>query len=212
MRKQIAICAAIAAVAIISSSRAQESTGAEPLRLGQQQHIDAVKIQQPAFADFRMSADRSREILAEIVDWLAANLDLPAIYEPPPVEFVSSAKITHMRYGAFLPDSPRQILVSDSVGQAAHQRETVAIYNNATRTIFLPDTWSGRTPAELSVLVHEMVHHLQNVGQLKYDCPAAREKPAYLAQNRWLRQFGLDLENEFQIDMFTIVAMSACMN
>jgi hypothetical protein len=60
--------------------------------------------------------------------------------------------------------------------------------------------------------VHEMVHHLQNVGQLKYDCPAAREKPAYLAQNRWLRQFGLDLENEFQIDMFTIVAMSACMN
>ena len=212
MRGHISIYAAIAAVVMTTSSLAEQFDNAEPVRLGQQQHVDAIKIEQPAFAGFRLSADRSGEILAEIVDWLAANLDLPAIYEQPRVEFVSSAEITHMRYGVFLPNSPRQILVSGSGGQAAHQRETVAIYNNKTKTIFLPDTWSGSTPAELSVLVHEMVHHLQNSGKLKYDCPAAREKPAYLAQSRWLGQFGLDLENEFEIDMFTIVAMSACMN
>src|SRR5260221_11569978 len=29
----------------------------------------------------------------------------------------------------------------------------------------------GRTPAELSILVHEMVHHFQNVLGLKHECP-----------------------------------------
>jgi hypothetical protein len=58
--------------------------------------------------------------------------------------------------------------------------------------------------------VHEMVHHLQNVGGLKYPCPDAREKPAYLAQDRWLRRFGLDLETAFGIDLFTVLVRSAC--
>jgi hypothetical protein len=94
---------------------------------------------------------------------------------------------------------------------AAHQREVVAIYNDMTKTIFLSDTWTGTTPAELSVLLHEMVHHLQNLAGLTYDCPAAREKPAYLAQDRWLQRHGLDLEKEFEIDKFTLVVSSACL-
>jgi hypothetical protein len=210
MRKQI--YAAIAAVAMISSSPAEELKDTQPLRLGLPELIDKLPTGQRAFApsDFRVSADRPREILAEIVDWLAANFDLPAIYDHPQVEFASGARIAHMRYGGLLSDGSRQILVS-SGGQAAPVRETVAIYNNATRTVFLPDTWTGATPAELSVLVHEMVHHLQNLGKLAYDCPEAREKPAYLAQNRWLAQFGLELEKEFEIDMFTVVVTSACM-
>ena len=91
------------------------------------------------------------------------------------------------------------------------QREVVAIYDDSNRTIYLPDTWKGDTPAEQSILVHEMVHHLQNRGSVKYDCPGAREKPAYLAQRTWLANYGLNLEDEFQVDMFTIVTMWACM-
>ena len=33
-----------------------------------------------------------------------------------------------------------------------------SLYNIASRTIYLSPEWNGRTPAELSVLVHEMVH------------------------------------------------------
>jgi hypothetical protein len=60
--------------------------------------------------------------------------------------------------------------------------------------------------------VHEMVHHLQNLAGLKFACAGEREKPAYLAQDKFLRQHGLDLEKEFDVDMFTVVAISACMN
>jgi hypothetical protein len=74
----------------------------------------------------------------------------------------------------------------------------------------LPEGWTGKTPAELSVLVHEMVHHLQNVSGQKFECPAAREKPAYLAQDKWLKQFDQTLEQDFEVDLFTIVVKSAC--
>ena len=86
------------------------------------------------------------------------------------------------------------------------------MYDDSSRTIYLPQRWTGATVAEQSVVVHEMVHHLQNVAGLKYECGGAREKLAYLAQAEWLKRHGLDLEKEFEVDMFTVVAMSGCMN
>jgi Zn-dependent membrane protease YugP len=62
--------------------------------------------------------------------------------------------------------------------------ELAAVYDDANRTIYLSEGWIGVTFADLSILVHEMVHHLQNVGQLKYSCPHAREAVAFAAQER----------------------------
>jgi hypothetical protein len=56
-----------------------------------------------------------------------------------------------------------------------------------------------------------MVHHLQNLAGVKFECPAAREKAAYLAQDKWLARFGKSLESDFDVDMFTVVISSACM-
>jgi hypothetical protein len=51
-----------------------------------------------------------------------------------------------------------------------------AYYDDATRTVYLPKGWTGRSPAELSVLVHEMVHHVQNVAGLTYCVPRGARK------------------------------------
>jgi hypothetical protein len=69
----------------------------------------------------------------------------------------------------------------------------------------------GRTPAELSILVHEMVHHLQNEAGLKYECPQAKEKLAYEAQGKWLDLFGLNLEKEFEIDPLALILTTQCL-
>ena len=86
-----------------------------------------------------------------------------------------------------------------------------AFYDDKTRTIFLPKGWTGRSPAELSVLVHEMVHHVQNVAGLTYACPEEREKIAYAAQRQWLALFGRDLMREFKIDPMTLLVRTNCM-
>jgi hypothetical protein len=142
-------------------------------------------------------------LLGEIEIWLASNFDLPTAKERPAIAIVSQAQLVAKR----LPQN------SPSEG-AAHadptQRRVVALYDDRARAIFLADDWLGTSPADKSILVHEMVHHIQNLAGIKYECPMAREKPAYLAQDKWLSQFGLSLEKEFDVDMFTIVVSSAC--
>lgn len=90
--------------------------------------------------------------------------------------------------------------------------ELEAIYDYRARTIYLEEGWSGKTPAQLSVLVHEMVHHLQYAGRLRFTCAAEREKTAYAAQRRWLELYGLDLMEEFTLDPMTMLIRTNCLH
>lgn len=146
-------------------------------------------------------------LLTAIALWLSANFNLPMPSEYPKVELVSQAKIMAIRYQAFSVERRYDI---NAMPPVSDSRETVAIYDDSNRTIYLPLTWTGSTPADLSVLVHEMVHHLQNVGSIKHECPAAREQLAYLAQDKWLGLFGQDLERAFDIDKFTLKVSTSC--
>lgn len=152
------------------------------------------------------AADRATAMFDEIAGWLASNYDLPPTRSAPRIAFASPLELMKLRaadraqwQGFKYDDDP------------ATQRNVVAVYDNVTTTVYLPLNWTGTTPADQSVLVHEVVHHLQNVARLKFECPAAREKTAYLAQDAWLRRSNLSLEDEFGVDMFTVVASSACM-
>ena len=150
--------------------------------------------------------------LNEIAHWLSANFALPYASDPPRVERVAPAQLHRLRYKALLPPRPHAFGGEPSALLQDNRRELVAIYDDASRTIYLPDSWTGATVAEQSIVVHEMVHHLQNLAGLKFACGGAREKEAYLAQDQWLKRHGLELEEEFDVDMFTIVALSACTN
>lgn len=142
------------------------------------------------------------ELAHEIVSWLSSNFDLPAIEERPVIAFASKMKLATMR--------ARDRVFTDHGLLELGQRQVVALYDNQSRTILLPDDWAGTSPVDQSVLVHEMVHHLQNLGKLRFECPQAREKLAYQAQDEWLHRFGLSLEKEFDVDMFTVLISSAC--
>jgi hypothetical protein len=149
-------------------------------------------------------------LLTIIADWLAENFDLPATRDLPRVELVSPVKLAAMRFRGALPDQWREDSVVDPAVQAAYQREVLGVYDDRSTTIFLPESWSGASPREVSVLVHEMVHHLQKLAGLTYECPAAREKLAYQAQDRWLERFGGSLETEFEIDKLTLFVTAGC--
>jgi hypothetical protein len=140
--------------------------------------------------------------------WLSSQFDFPDIDEHPRIEFVPSAKIVSLRFSSFLSDPGAEIASDDRASSV--QYDTLAIYHDSTRTIYLPETWTGGTAAELSMLVHEVVHHFQNVLGLKYECPQEREKLAYIAQDRWLARFGHSLESDFHIDAFSLLVKTRC--
>lgn len=173
-----------------------------------------------ANAEPRHSRTPTPAQLTAIAGWVSANSDIPYAEVAPGIEFVSPARLIRLRYSRVL-SGPGQTIAGESPAQATggeHStprpeflRQVVAIYEDATETIYLSENWTGASKAEQSVLVHEMVHHLQKRARLAYACAGAREKPAYLAQKAWLESHGLDFAEELQVDMFTVVAMSACM-
>ena len=145
--------------------------------------------------------ERRSTFLDALVVWLSKNFDLPARFEHPTIKFVPAQAIVAMRYAAFLND-PTKV--------AAVQGDVVSVYHTEMLTIYLRDDWQGVTPAEVSVLVHEMVHHLQTLARLKFACPQEREQIAFQAQQRWLGAFDTDLEREFELDPFWLLVNSNC--
>jgi hypothetical protein len=141
-------------------------------------------------------------LLTVIVLWLSANFGLPANHDQPKIEIVPSAQIAALLYG-----QSEVLALGPASGQGV---EIVAVYDSERRTILLPAGWTGSTPAELSILVHEVVHHLQKTANLRYECPAAREELAYEAQDKWLGLFGRSLLSEFDIDPFTLKVKTVC--
>ena len=154
------------------------------------------------------ASNTAQHLFDEIVIWLSSNFDLPATPHGSEIKFTSKLELARMRaadrahwQGLTQPEEVDELV----------QRTVVAVYDMKSKTIFLSDDWVGESPQDQSVLVHEIVHHLQNLAQLKFECPAAREKMAYMAQEKWLARFGTSLEEQFGIDMFTVVVTSACM-
>jgi hypothetical protein len=64
----------------------------------------------------------------------------------------------------------------------------------------------------MSMLVHLMAHHFQNVGGRKhFDCTEERNALPYEAQERWLGLYGGSLREEFGIDQAELMLITQCM-
>ena len=135
-------------------------------------------------------------VLVLMMTWLTENFDLPVIHVEPNIKFATQQEMAATRYNG---------VVQNSAGQF------VGLYEDRSKTIVLSDDWTGDTPAELSVLVHELVHHIQNVAKLTSFCPEAREAVAYAAQEKWLSLFGQSLATAFELDPLTLKVRTSCM-
>ena len=155
---------------------------------------------------------RTTALLDMLASWLGANFDIPASAERPRVELVPRVRLAALRYRGLVSDRTGSLPSDAAAGPLGDLHAVHAVYDDERRTIYLPEDWEGETPADISVLVHEMVHHLQNVAGLKFGCPQEREALAYAAQSRWLEMFGKTIDNELGIDAFDIAVRTRCFN
>ena len=115
-------------------------------------------------------------LMDHLEEWLDHNTDLPRRDLSPAVRWTTQAAVP------FLTGSTR----------AARLETIKGLYDAENATIWLVRPWSARDPRDVSVLLHELVHHRQ-VGAQHWYCPGAQELPAYRAQEAWLAELGLEL-------------------
>jgi hypothetical protein len=151
---------------------------------------------------------QQRALLASIAEWLTREFDLPRATELPRIAFATPSDLVRRRYRLIRSDTTQSSY--EMPAQSAVAR-TVAIYDDSEKAIYLPESWRGDSAADVSVVVHEMVHHLQNIGHMHFTCARAREASAYEAQEKWLQIYGRSLREDFDVDPFTVLVSAMCL-
>ena len=113
-----------------------------------------------------------KEILTALMIWLGANTQFNTNYDIPRVIFLPQQQLEDMFYGdaEHLPDSLH------------------GLYDRDVDTIYLSDDWDRRSAWDMGVLVHEMVHYLQDMNGIEFNCMAEMEKTAWPIQHKYLKQ------------------------
>lgn len=129
--------------------------------------------------------------------WISAQTGLPMV-APPQLAVADPVKIHQMVYGP-------QSKPSDSL-------RVVATYRNDLETIYLPPG-KFSDPVYLSVLIHELTHHMQwkSAKYPDYPCPQAREREAYDVQAKWLALDGRTLEKDVGVGPILLFIMTSCL-
>lgn len=132
-----------------------------------------------------------------LVMWLSLSFGLPAAADHPQIRYVPPQRLLAIHSGTSI--------------ERSRDQTVVGAYDTLSGTIYLREDWDSRRAADVSVLVHELVHYLQHRASLRFECPAAREAPAYAAQKRWLELYGTDIQSAFGIDAMTLKLRTTCL-
>jgi hypothetical protein len=133
-------------------------------------------------------------LVAVLTAWIALHTGLSTI-EPPRIEFVTADTMSERAFGPGVAGSPL----------------LRALYSQPAGTVYLRKNWDASNLRDQSELLHELVHHFQNLHKLQYGCGAEREKLAYELQIGWLREKGVRDPYEFlEINAFFVIMASVC--
>jgi hypothetical protein len=159
MLKQTLFSAAILALAL-----------AEPVAA---QRVELTSMSQAAGQPESGSVDSLDNSLRSAGAWISNIFDLPDIQTLPAIRRIPSEKLALLSGTSIASDR----LPDTAVMHQRSAHEMVARYDYAKKTIYLSGGWNGSTPAEMSMLVHLMAHHLQNVrthASSRFRCSASR--------------------------------------
>jgi hypothetical protein len=134
-------------------------------------------------------APTMQALVTHMEAWLDTHTDLPRREAPPRIQLTSHAHASGI----------------------AHSHQTSAsptlrgLYDPEAETVWLVQPWDARNPYDVSVLLHELVHHRQAAAGHWY-CPGAQELPAYRIQQAWLNDLGLEPD----VNWIAVVIEAGC--
>ena len=113
-----------------------------------------------------------KEIIMALMIWLGANTNFNVDVPEPKVLFVTQDQLEQAYYGG-----------EKYEGVTLH-----GFYDTKLNLIILPDVWDRTDPWSISVLLHETIHYLQDVNQIKYSCVEEMEKDTWPLQKQYLKE------------------------
>ena len=132
-----------------------------------------------------------KEILAWLMIWLGTNTYFNADHPQPNVVLLPQAEMNALYYQ----DNDHE---PDSL---------MGLYDKERDLIILPDDWDHTDPFDVSVLLHELVHYLQDVNGMTFECTAEMEKDAWPIQETFLKKV---YDYDWEYDKLWYLMISNC--
>ncbi len=124
-------------------------------------------------SDSKAGVEPAKDV-ASMVAWIGEKAAW-AVREAPPIRFVPYADLVKIFAGG----KPTDFHVE-------------GLYSDEDHTIYLSDRWHADDLHDRSVLLHELVHHLQYLNHMKATCVSEYEWQAVELQVAWLREQGVE--------------------
>ena len=109
-----------------------------------------------------------------LIAWIAMQAHW-TILDAPPIRLIPSEEIQKL----FTAEDPTGVNIG-------------AFYSEKDDTVYLPDSWRSNKLRDRSILLHELVHHLQYLNRVKATCPGEFEWQALHLQVDWLSEHGIE--------------------
>lgn len=140
------------------------------------------------------------DLMLALMVWIHAYTGLP-VAEPPSVTIMEACALHRYRLGDVPCPRPGEI-------------RTAGVYDSGKDIILLREGWSSSDLVDVSLLLHELVHHMQNKNGISVQTVACVgrdvEAMAYRAQMAWLESAGVDAHAALGVDEFTIKSLTSC--
>ena len=131
------------------------------------------------------------ELVMSLMLWISTVTGWP-VPEPPTITYVDNGQEMFLK-SHDCDSKPNQPVCQTYDGT---QSNILGLYHSVTGTIYLSrDFWPAST-RDQSILLHELIHHMQYSRDYKYYkslCRGDIEKEAYDLQEKWLKQRGKTL-------------------
>ena len=131
-----------------------------------------------------------KEIITALLIWLGANSDFNVNMDIPVVLFL-----------------PQDQMEQRYFGDTENHGELHGFYDIEKNIIILPNTWDRRDPWDLSVLLHEMIHYVQDQNETEFNCTAEMEKDSWPLQQKYLLEIH---DFKWDYDKLWYLMVSSC--
>ena len=137
-----------------------------------------------------------KDILAALMLWIAANSPLAATTELPTVQRMGAVELACTMERV------------NPCEESELDRTVIwyAFYNLSIRSIVLSEIVDTESLLGESILLHELVHHMQSAAGQHYEIQCQ----AYQLQDKWLTEHGSSLQAIFNADPFWALTVTLC--
>jgi len=152
------------------------------------------------------------ELIMSLMVWISVHTNY-IIPDPPSIVLNTKVELRDTIYGCKELKTKNPTKWNEICREMDWQaKSVVAVYNHDSKVIHLPIYFDLKKLSHQSILLHELVHHIQYANEYnkKVQCMEELEAQAYTLQEKWLKENNTEMPDDLKIGPIMRSLVTTC--